>query len=79
MSLTAHDHDTILDAIQRWPRDAQLALAREILQAAAASSEETKGRGWGDLVGLFATGEAAPSDEELERWREEWRMEKYGR
>lgn len=90
MSLSIHDHDTILDEIRHWPRDAQLALAREILQTATAdtpphatepSAEEVERprRGLRNLVGLLATDHPAPSDEDIERWREEWRMEKYGR
>lgn len=86
MSSPTLDHDAVLETIRRWPRDAQVALAREIMQEMSASPTGTRsledaagGRGLHDLLGLFATDQPAPSDEEIERWREEWRMEKYGR
>lgn len=34
------DHDTVLEIVRRWPRDAQLALAQEILRAAVTPREQ---------------------------------------
>jgi hypothetical protein len=86
MSAPLLDHDTILETVRQWPRDAQLALARELLRAAVVSSEyddlaeiPASGGSWRNLIGLLATDQPPPSDEEIERWREERRIEKYGR
>ncbi len=85
------DHDTIVQAVRRWPRDAQLALAQEILRDALTPHEESshaepdrqampRARGsWRNLTGILATDQPPPSDEEIERWLEEHRLEKYGR
>ena len=83
MTASLLDHDTILEVVRRWPRDAQLALAQDILRAAVTPREQqaapTPRGSWRDLIGLLATDQPPPSDEEIERWREERRMEKYGR
>ncbi|HEU5343313.1 MAG TPA: hypothetical protein VFX31_04350 [Ktedonobacterales bacterium] len=87
MSAPSLDYDTILRVIRKWPKDAQVELAREILREAEdnrkqqpsdttpSSSREDSFR---QLIGILATDQPAPSDEEIERWREERRMEKYG-
>lgn len=84
MTPPALDQETILETVRRWPREAQLALAQELVRTAAASPEygdlnETlsPGASWRDLIGLLATAQPPPSDEEIERWREEHRIEKY--
>lgn len=87
MAAPTLDHDAILATIRKWPREAQLALARDILDTALAPAEESQvgdeaahSQGsWRNLIGLLATDQPPPTDEEIERWREEWRMEKYGR
>lgn len=86
MSSPALDHDSVLNTVRRWPRDAQLAFAHEILQETNTSPSDSDSQesrmihgGLHNLVGLLATDQPAPSDEEVERWREEWRIEKYGR
>ncbi len=81
MSAPSLDHDTIMHAVQQWPREQQLELAREILQAAATNTPRPAPSqdSWQRLVGILATDQPAPSDEEIERWREERREQKYGR
>jgi hypothetical protein len=87
MSAPTLDHDTILRAIRQWPKDAQLELAREILREAEderqrqppnTAQSSPRGDSLQQLIGILATDQPAPSDEEIERWREERRMEKYG-
>jgi hypothetical protein len=86
MSAPPLDHDRILETVRRWPRDAQLALARELLHAAVVPPEyddlveaPAPVTSWRNLIGLLATDQPPPSDEEIERWREERRIERYGR
>jgi hypothetical protein len=83
MAQAALDRETILEAISTWPRDEQAALAREILQRVHEQSgpivEPPVRRGsLRNLVGLLATDRPPPTDEEVEQWLDEHRMEKYG-
>jgi hypothetical protein len=84
MSTSSLDHDTVLRAVQQWPRSAQVELAHEILRAAERQREQHQPNAplqdsWQRLIGFLATDQPAPSDEEIERWREERRIEKYER
>lgn len=88
MSASSLDHDTVLRAVRQWPRSAQVELAREIMRAvehereqqpSSASQSAPQQDSWRQLVGFLATDKPAPSDEEVEQWLEEHRMEKYGR
>lgn len=84
MTQSALDRETILQAINGWSQDEQAALASEILQRLAESGEVVveplvRRGSLRNLVGLLATDRPPPTDEEVERWLEERRMEKYGR
>lgn len=76
------DRETILRAIENWPPDEQLALAREIARRAEGLTqggrEARPAVPSAALRGLLANGQPAPSDEEVARWLDEARMEKYG-
>ena len=81
MAPPALDRDTILKAVQNWPSDDQVALAKEILRRASElrhKQSQAPAVPSASLRGLLANGEPAPSDEEVERWLDEHRMEKYG-
>ena len=82
MATEALDRESILQAIQNWSPDEQLALAREITGRAEALAEDKRGARLAvpsaALRGLLANGQSAPSDEEVARWLDEARMEKYG-
>ncbi len=70
------DEETILRMVQTWPRNQQLHLAHRILDPGLATLDPQTGRPFvasAELRGIGAGGRAAPSDEEIERWR----MEKY--
>lgn len=69
------DRDMILNAVQSWSHEEQLALAQEIIRRASAPLAMATHAPFDEALGMLATpGEPAPSDEEIERWR----MEKYG-
>ncbi len=53
MAASPLDHDTVLETVRHWPRDAQLALAQDILRDAA---------GAGGGAGAPATRELARPD-----------------
>lgn len=88
MSAPPLDHDAILRAVRQWPKDEQIASAREQLRAneherdeqpPLTSKAKLRQESFQRLIGILATAQPAPSDEEIERWREERRMETYGR
>ncbi len=85
MTAPSLSHDSIVQAIRQWSRAQQVELSREILiylgaaeaQSPMASPHEQHAS-WAEIVGFLATDGPAPSDEEIERWREARRREKYG-
>jgi hypothetical protein len=83
MTAPSLDRETILQAVEQWPSDDQVALAQEILRRAS-ELPASKGRApqrpsFRDLAGLASVpGKEPPSDEEVARWLDEHRMEKYG-
>lgn len=85
MTASVRDRATILQTIRAWPRDEQLALAEEILRQADQAigdgpvRREPQRPSWKELAGLAANGQEPPSDEQVEQWLDERRMEKYGR
>lgn len=88
MSTPTHDPDRILRDIQEWSPDEQLALAQKILRMFDHLREKQQGHApersqaarvpSSALRGLLANGQPAPSDEEVARWLDEARVEKYG-
>ncbi len=87
MATPTQDRERILQDILTWSVEEQIALAREILQRA----EKLRQRDLGTqeqpaippvpsaaLRGLLSNDQPAPSDEEVARWLDEARMEKYG-
>ena len=74
------DYSTVLRRVLAWPIDARIALARDLLSTIR--SEVAKQRGTRNTVsralGLAKGKGAVPSDEEVRRWIDEHRMEKYG-
>ena len=81
MTSPALDRDTILQAVSTWPPDEQLALAHAIWAQVGLNfvEEPMAPPDSRSLAGLIARGETPPSDEEVARWLDEHRMEKYGR
>jgi hypothetical protein len=79
MTTTTQDRERILRDIQAWPVEEQMELARAILQRAEELQQGQRPRvPSAALRGLLANGQPAPSDEEVARWLDEARMEKYG-
>ena len=84
MSTPSPEQERILQDIEALPEEAQLALAQAILQRiwrARAHGEQAAPSARvpsAALRGLLANGELAPSDDEVARWLDEARAEKYG-
>lgn len=83
MSATFADREAILKAVEGWPPDEQVALARALLERAAAHSvppttQPPSHSTWDALYGIASSGDTAPSDEQVAQWLDEHWMEKYG-
>jgi hypothetical protein len=70
MSATSADREAILRAVEGWPPDEQVALARALLERAAAHSvpptvEPLSDSAWDALYGIGSSGSTAPSDEQV--------------
>jgi hypothetical protein len=78
---TLLDRETILRAVRTWPPDEQRALAGEILRHAGVPpvEEPLVPPDSAGLADLLATGQAPPTDDEVARWLDERRVERYGR
>jgi len=68
------DEETVLRVVQSWPRDRQLSLVRRLLDPGHDTLDPATHRpiiSSAALRGLLAGRRPAPSDEEIDRWREE--------
>lgn len=70
------NYEDILAAVQQWPAPQQIALVQDVLKTLelARPRQATLSR----ALGLLATNQPAPTDEEVKQWLDEHRMEKYG-
>ncbi len=75
------DYQTVLRAISAWRPSQRVALARDIL-GTLALPEPAAGRSYRPsfdrALGLARGDGPPPSDEDVDRWIEGYRMEKYG-
>lgn len=83
MAVPTGDRETILKAIEAWPREDQVALAQAILKRSTSIPPSRDAMApqrptWREMVGLASNGQTPPSDEEVARWLDEHRSEKYG-
>jgi hypothetical protein len=87
MAISTQDRDRVFRDILAWPLDEQLALAQDILRhVAELRQRDEEGHERPSLPsvpsaalrGLLANDEPAPTDEDVARWLDEARMEKYG-
>jgi hypothetical protein len=84
VAATLLDHKDILHAIERWPVEEQVTLARAILERVASGQVETSlekpvRSTWDALHGIASSGQEPPTDEQLAQWLDEHKMDKYGR
>ena len=83
MAATPIERDAVLHAIEGWPVEDQVALARAILErASVGQAENTAGKAarstWDALYGIASSRHEPPSDEQVAQWLDEHKMEKYG-
>ena len=75
----------ILNRVTTWPTTLRITLARKILESvdhveapAAPPASKTRGLSAAEVRALIKTDRPPPDDETVERWIDEYRMEKYG-
>ena len=75
-----NDYEQILEIVRRWPPDQRLLLLRDISQTLSSTRKPLRPprNTLSKALGLLSTKADAPSDEEVKRWGDEHRMEKYG-
>jgi hypothetical protein len=76
MAVVPPERDAILRAIENWPIDEQIALARSILQRAETgpartTHEEPAHSTWDALYGIASNENEPPSDEQVAQWLED--------
>ena len=71
------DIQQVWDKVSSWPQPARLSLASRILQSLEAEQSRPR-KSLADLVGILATDQPPPTDEDVERVLDEERMKKYG-
>lgn len=77
---TLLDRETILRTVRAWPPDEQRALAGEILRHAGIPpvEEPLDPPTSASLAGLLATEQTPPTAEDVARWLDERRVDRYG-
>lgn len=77
---TTINYESILKTIRSWPVSSQLTLMQDVLRSME-DEIQAKPKPKNTLekaLGLLATDSPPPTDEEVEQWLHERRMEKYG-
>jgi hypothetical protein len=74
------NYEGVLNIVRQWPILQQMALVQDVLKTLKVRLEPARrpGNTLGRALGLLATDQPAPTDEEIEQWLDERRMEKYG-
>jgi len=74
-----NDYQIILKTVRTWPLDKRLILAQDLLRMVESEVRTPRPQSsFNQALGLLATDEPPPTDEEVERILEEERMRKYG-
>ncbi len=73
-------YEKVRDAVRAWPPQLRIVLMRELLDTLTepAEAQERKRKSLFELFGMLKTDKPAPSDEDVARWLDERRMERYG-
>jgi hypothetical protein len=74
----ASNYETVLKTVRQWPADRRFALVRDVINTLAEDefSPRPRRKTLERALGLLATGDAAPSDAEVQQWLDERRVEK---
>jgi hypothetical protein len=74
------DYERILEIVRGWSPDQRLLLLRDVRETLSSVREPLRSarNTLGKALGLISSGESQPTDEEVKRLLDEYRMEKYG-
>ena len=66
-------YETVLKTVRQWPPERRLALVQDVLSTLApeVSSSQPKRKTLEEALGLLATDQPAPSDDEIQQWLNE--------
>ena len=78
MAIFRADYDEVLKTVEAWPPDQRLTLVQDILKTLEVESPVSRPRRntLKRALGLLETA-LSPSDEQVQQWIDEGRMEKY--
>ena len=73
------NYESVLSLVRQWPTSQQMALVEDVLKTISPRVESPGNRQktLSKALGMLATTQPAPTDEDVERWLDERRMEKY--
>ncbi len=84
-NLQTSNYENVLTIISRWPLSKRLTLLQDVLHTLTSelmvsdsAPTQNKRSTLKEAYGLLATEQPAPSDEEIQSWLKERRLEKYG-
>jgi hypothetical protein len=74
------NYEGVLNIVRQWPILQQMALVQDVLKTLKVRLEPARrpGNTLSRALGLLATDQPAPTDEEIKQWLDERRMERYG-
>ncbi len=77
------NYDNVLNVVRQWPTAQRFHLVQEVLKTlepriTRIERPQRKEKTLDQALGLVSLSGPAPTDEEVEQWLDEHRMEKYG-
>ena len=79
-ALDTNGYQAVMDVVRKWPPDKRFALVRDVINSLEpeVGHPQAKRDTLKEALGLLATDQPAPSDDQVQEWLDERRMEKYG-
>lgn len=85
MTVSSIDYQGVLQTVYQWPAPTRIALIQDLLNtltlaedSSPKSVEQSRPRTLHRALGLLDEGVPPPSDEVVDEWKAEHRIEKYG-
>jgi hypothetical protein len=75
----ANKYEQLLKIVSDWSEDKQFAFVPDVLKMLESKKERKREPTFHKALGLLATDQLPPTDEEVKQWLDEYRWEKYGK
>jgi hypothetical protein len=75
----ANNYEQLLKIVSNWSEDKQFAFVHDVLKVLESRKERKREPTLQKALGLLATDQPPPTDEEVKQWLDEHRWEKYGK